>query len=88
MIDWLQKYNVATAHVCMESTNVYGEALAENLFDRGYMVSIVNPARIKGFAQSELSRTKTDKMDAKVIACFCVALKPDAWTPDPREIRE
>lgn len=88
ILTWLQKNNVATAHVCMESTNVYGEALAEYLFDQSYTVSIVNPARIKGFAQSELSRTKTDKADAKVIARFCLALKPDAWSPDPQEIRE
>ncbi|MEE8428362.1 MAG: transposase, partial [Gammaproteobacteria bacterium] len=72
----------------MESTNIYGEALAEVLYDHGYTVSIVNPARIKGFAQSELSRTKTDKADAKVIARFCLALAPAPWTPDPQEIRE
>jgi len=88
VIAWLHKHKIKTAHLCMESTNIYGEALAEVLFDAGYVVSIVNPARVKGFAQSELSRTKTDKMDAKVIARFCAALKPDAWTPDSQEIRE
>ena len=88
VVAWLLKQDVTTAHVCMESTNVYGEALAEHLVDQGYTVSIVNPARIKGFAQSELSRTKTDKADAKVIARFCAALVPEAWTPDPMEIRE
>ncbi len=51
-------------------------------------MSIVNPARVKGFAQSELARTKTDKADAGVIARFCAALKPAPWTPDPVEIRE
>jgi len=51
------------------------------------MVSIVNPARIKGFAQSELIRTKTDKMDAALIARFCLALKPGAWIPPSPEIR-
>lgn len=88
MIAWLHKNNVATAHVCLESTNIYGEALAEHVYDQGYTVSIVNPARIKGFAQSELARTKTDKADASLIARFCLALAPDAWTPDPQEIRE
>lgn len=88
VIAWLQKNSVPTAHVCLESTNIYGEALAEHLHDAGYTVSIVNPARIKGFAQSELSRTKTDKTDAALIARFCEALSPEAWAPDPREIRE
>lgn len=58
----------------MELTNIYGEALSEYLHDRGFLVSIVKPARIKGFAQSELIRTKTDKTDAALIARFCVAI--------------
>ena len=88
LLTWLHKNKVPAAHLCMESTNIYGEALAEHLFDQGYTVSIVNPARIKGFAQSELSRTKTDKADASLIARFCLAMAPVAWTPDPQEIRE
>jgi transposase len=88
MVAWLQKNAITIAHVCMESTNIYGEALAEYLFDQGYTVSIVNPARIKGFAQSELSRIKTDKADASLIARFCLAMVPEAWTPDPKEIQE
>ncbi len=88
LIDWLHQLEITDAHACMESTNVYGEALATALFDHGYTVSVVNPARVKGFAQSELSRTKTDKADAGVIARFCAALHPAPWTPDPVEIRE
>lgn len=88
LIDWLQNQGVTAAHACMESTNVYGDVLAEHLHDHGYIVSIVNPARIKGFAQSELARTKTDKANAGVIARFCAALQPAPWHPDPVEIRE
>jgi len=51
------------------------------------MVSMVNPARIKGFAQSELIRTKTDKIDAGVIARFCLAMQPEPWIPPALEIR-
>lgn len=50
-------------------------------------VSIVNPARIKGFAQSELIRTKTDKIDAGVIARFCLAMNPEIWIPPSAEMR-
>lgn len=88
LLEWLRAQGITVAHACMESTNVYGEALAEVLHDHGYAVSIVNPARIKGFALSELARTKTDKADAGVIARFCAALKPAPWQPDPVEIRE
>lgn len=51
------------------------------------MVSVVNPARIKGFSQNELIRTKTDSIDAGIIARFCLAMKPDPWEPPSPEIR-
>ncbi len=85
---WLGKLGVETLHACMESTGIYGEGLAEYLYDRGFRVSMVNPARIKGFAQSELRRSKTDKLDASLIARFCAAMSPSLWTPDPLETRE
>jgi transposase len=50
--------------------------------------SIVNPSRIKGFAQSRLSRTKNDQADATTIARFCAALKPQAWTPPSPEMAQ
>lgn len=86
--NWLHEFEVDSLHACMEATNVYGNALAEFLFDRGYAVSVVNPARIKGFAQSELLRTKNDKQDAALIARFCVAMSPGLWQPDALNIRQ
>jgi transposase len=78
---WLDKQRVARAHACMESTGGYGEALATFLHNRGHIVSVVNPSRIKSFAGSELLRTKTDKVDAALIARFCAAQSPDPWVP-------
>ena len=85
---WLIKQRVELAHACMEATGTYGEALAIYLFDAGHRVSIINPAVIKAYAQSHLSRTKTDKVDATLIARFCAERKPPAWSPLPREVRE
>ena len=51
-------------------------------------MSVVNPARIKGFAKSELLRTKTDSVDAALIARFCAAIKPSFWKPTPLEVKE
>jgi len=84
---WLEKQGVEKVHACLEATGSCGDDLAVYLYDAGHVVSIVNPARIKGFAQSELIRTKTDKMDAALIARFCLAMKPKAWTPPSPEIR-
>jgi transposase len=84
---WLEKQGIREVHACLEATGNYGEDLAIYLHEAGHIVSIVNPARIKGFAQSELLRTKTDKMDAALIARFCLAMKPDPWIPPLPEIR-
>jgi len=86
---WLTpRHGVERAHICMEATGTYGEELALYLHRAGHMVSVVNPAKIKGFAQSELSRTKTDKTDAALIARFCRAMKPEAWQPPAPEVKK
>jgi len=84
---WLKKLGVSQVQACLEATGNYGEELAIYLHEAGHLVSMVNPARIKGFAQSELIRTKTDKIDAGIIARFCLAMKPEAWIPPSPEVR-
>ncbi len=65
----------------MEATGIYWEAVAEYLADKGFCVSVVNPSQIKSFGESRMVRTKTDKVDAKLIADFCKERAPDAWEP-------
>lgn len=83
---WLNRHKVVTLHACLEATGSYGDALARHLFDAGHAVSVINPARIKAFGESELRRTKNDKMDAKLIARFCAKMNPPHWQPDPPEV--
>ena len=59
---WLVKYKVERIHACMEATGTYGEALAVDLYEGGHIISVVNPAAIKAYGQSRLSRTKTRLM--------------------------
>lgn len=84
---WLMSLHIGELHACMEATGVYGEALAEFLFEKGHLVSVVNPLRIKGFAKSDLQRNKTDPADARTIAKFCLAKDPDPWHPMPEPIK-
>jgi transposase len=85
---WLVKQNVEQVHACMEATGTYGEKLAYHLHATGHRVSVINPAAVKAFAASRLSRTKTDKVDAELIARFCHAQQPLVWTPPAVEVRE
>jgi len=85
---WLQQHEVTTLHACMEATGRYGDALATYLHDQGYTVSVVNPAQIKHYAQSQLRRNKTDREDADVIAQFALTQQLAAWQPQPAAVRE
>jgi transposase len=84
---WLKNRKAAEVHVCLEATGGWSEDVAEALHDAGLTVSLVNPSRIKAFAQSEMLRTKTDRVDAAMIARFCRLHVPDPWTPPAPEIR-
>ena len=86
--DWLSKQSVEHVHACLEATGTYGEPLALFLHEAGHRVSVINPAAVKAFAQSRLARTKTDKVDAELIARFCQAQEPPAWSPPAAEVRE
>ena len=83
---WLNQHlppdTVAEAvHVAMEATGVYWEAVALHLAEAGYRVSVVNPAQIKAYGTSRAVRTKTDKVDAALIADFAQTMKPEPWQP-------
>jgi transposase len=84
---WLKKLGILQVQACLEATSNYGEEFAIYLHEAGHSISIVNSARIKGFPQSELIRTKRDKIDAHIIARFCLAMKQEAWIPPSPEVR-
>jgi transposase len=72
----------------LEATGRYGEALAEYLFTRQHLVSVVNPSRIHHYGRSKLRRSKTDKSDAKLIADFCATQQPSLWSPHSEHQQE
>lgn len=90
LLAWLaaRGYAHEELHVCMEATSSYYEKLATFLHDAGIRVSVVNPLQIKAFGESLLSRQKTDRADAALIARFAEQHSPMLWRPAPREIRE
>jgi transposase len=84
---WLAKHKVTHCHACLEATGSYWEEIALFLHGNGFAISVVNPARIRAHAGSKLSRNKTDKLDADLIADFCVKHTPEMWTPPPVEVQ-
>lgn len=87
---WLAKQGVLRAHVCMEATGVYWEAVAEDLADHGFAVSVVNPKQIKSTGEALGIRSKTDEIDSRLIGEFCAMRNPPLWqapSPGVRRLR-
>ena len=85
---WLAAQRVTQVHATLEATGTYGDALAAWLYDAGHVVSVVNPAIIHAYARTHLTRRKTDRLDADLLARFTATQAPPPWTPPAREIRE
>lgn len=87
-VAWLATFGLDPVLIAMEATGAYSIPLAKFLADKGFWVSVINPAQVKGFAESELSRAKTDKADAKLIARYAREKQPPRWNPPPPVIYE
>ena len=86
LYDWLSEHDALEAHLCMETTGAYGRDLARFLAYHKLWVSVVNPAQIHAFGKTELTRAKTDKADARLIARYCKTHNPAQWIPPADEV--
>ena len=68
-------------HLCLEATSTYGFPVARHVHAAGHTVSVLQPLAVARYAQATLSRNKTDRLDAALIADFGRTQEPRAWTP-------
>lgn len=80
---WVSQHSEGPVVVCMEATGRYGDALAAFAHSRGYFVLVVNPLRIRRYAEALGILGKDDKVDAHAVTEFAKdhwgKLRP--WTP-------
>lgn len=74
--------------IVLEATASYWVALAVGLYDAGFAVAVVNPAQIHNYARSLPRRSKTDALDAQVLAQFAAERQPSRWTPPSQVYHE
>lgn len=67
------------SHIVMEASGPYYLRLACFLCERSIAVSVINPLVIRRFSQMRMSRTKTDKKDAVMIAAYGKTEHPGLW---------
>ncbi len=69
----------------MEATGVYHLNLVTIIYDKGFKVGVVNPLRIKRYAQMKMIRVKTDAVDAKIIAEYGFEQPVSLYNPKSKD---
>lgn len=75
LIKWLGR----SARVCLEATGVYHLQAAMALIAAGIEVMVVNPRMAKDFARALGNRSKTDRVDAGVLAEYAKRMAFVPW---------
>ena len=66
---WIKQHKIRKLIVAMEATGIYYKTVAEYLSNY-HDVYVINPLKIKKYAEAHFVRTKTDKADAWLIADY------------------
>ncbi|MBT4339077.1 MAG: IS110 family transposase [Bacteroidetes bacterium] len=83
LLRWIRKHHQKETELVylMEATGVYYESLAYHLNKIKQMVHVVLPNTSKHYFLSLNVKTKTDKIDAKILSRFGVERRHKAWEP-------
>lgn len=90
LVQWCQHHTGAAPSVChaiLEATGPYHEGAAQALHAAGLVVSVINPKRVKDFAQGLGIKAKNDPIDSFTLARFGHLTKPRPWQPELPEYR-
>lgn len=86
--DFVKLINTDFDICVMEASGPYYLKLARYLFNSRISVCVINPLVIRRFSQMRMSRTKTDKKDALIIAEYGKTEMPDLWKPEADYVLE
>ena len=82
---------VAPTLVVLEATGGYESLVAGAIAGRGIAVAVVNPRQVRDFARATGVLAKTDRIDARVLARFAEAVRPEPRplpTAEAKELEE
>ncbi len=83
-----EKANADTVLAVMEPTGGYEQHFAYFAFNKGWEVSLPNPANVRNWYKGIGKRAKTDKQDAIMLAHFGSVGQPLLWRPLPDDVAE
>jgi len=74
--------------VVLEATGGYETVVAGAIVGRGIAVAVVNPRQVRDFAKATGVLAKTDRIDARVLARFAEAVRPEPRPLPTAEAKE
>ena len=74
--EFIQTISPEEHHCVLEATGNYSSLLVYLLAEAGVTTSLENPLKVKNFARVMLSTTKTDEIDARLIALYGEKMQP------------
>ncbi len=77
-----------TGLVVIEPTGRWHRLVQRSLHASGIAVAEINPYRVRSYARAQGILAKNDRLDAKVLAMFGVAMNPEARPPRPETLQE
>ncbi len=81
LVRYLRHYS-RRLRICLESTGLYGLDVALALQGQeGLEVMVANPRSVRHFAQAMMKRSKTDPLDAELLAEYSQRMPFQAWQP-------
>jgi transposase len=83
---WQKRIKEVAVSYTMEATGVYYEGLAYCLAGAGFQVHVVLPNQSKKYGESLGVKSKTDKIDARVLAQMGVEREWKVWVPVSAEL--
>lgn len=88
LIGYLRRYS-QRVRVCMESTGLYGLDLALALqVEKGIEIMVANPRSVRHFGEAMMKRSKTDPVDARLLAEYSQRMPFHAWQPPSQPARQ
>lgn len=78
---WLSRFDLAL--IVLEATGKWHRPVHRSLHASGFPIATVDPYRVRMFAKAQGVLAKTDRLDARLLACFAALMNPVRRPPQP-----
>ncbi len=81
LVKWIKQKQSGPVQVICEASGGYEQELLDALAEAALAVSLVQATRVRQYARAAGILAKTDKVDARVLARFGAAMRPEPTSP-------